>query len=88
MGCDERFDTDDCWREREAMERRRERADKMRRRLAETPLSKFTADYTLDICIINGLHITNSLGDVITSRLDEALDRLEKFFKDRKARKR
>ena len=82
-GMDDLDFTDEAIARRAADDRRRERTETMRKRLAKTPLSTFTADYTLDICIVSDSSILGSRADMGFARdraLDEALQRLESFF--------
>ena len=53
---------------------------KMRKRLKKIPLSEFTADYTLDICIVTNPAI---FADCAEMSVGPSLERLEKFFEER-----
>jgi hypothetical protein len=65
----------------EAELRRDERLKKMRERLAKTPLAKITADYVPDICLVmQGRTFTD-----YNHPIDQALERLEGFFKKKRA---
>ena len=82
MGCDEPRPS---WMNdaRERSDRRWERINALREKIKDVPLSAFTADYALALCIvidpqvIEGRHVDND------GKKDEALDKLEAFFVER-----
>ena len=71
MGCDDRPGPSLTELERDR------RLEAMRKKLADTPLAKITADYVPDICLVmQGRTFTD-----YDYPVDRALDRLEAFFK-------
>ena len=73
--------------ERAASSRRWERIRKLRRRLAKTPLSEFTADYALALCIVTDPSVIEGSYSRHEAKIDEALDKIEAFYKKRRDRK-